>query len=287
MLQPHRTKHRAMIEGLRRSLLLVLLGMNSLLVAPLAIAAELTLDVGSPMTLTTQELLARPDVATIHIPSDVSYRRAMTYQAVPLRSLLGMERIPFDGDLQIVATDGFVTNLPFALLNASGPGAVPWLAIEPLNQPWPKTPNGVATGPFYLVWLNPAASGIMSEQWPFQVAAIRKVAAHTARWPQLAVGDDVPTSSPIRRGQLVFATQCMVCHRMSGAGDATVGPDLNIPRNPTEYFQPWALKAFIRNPQSLRSWPEMRMPGFEPESVSDTDLDAIIAYLAYMAGQRR
>ena len=287
MLQPHRTKHRAMIEGLRRSLLLVLLGMNSLLVAPLAIAAELTLDVGSPMTLTTQELLARPDVATIHIPSDVSYRRAMTYQAVPLRSLLGMERIPFDGDLQIVATDGFVTNLPFALLNASGPGAVPWLAIEPLNQPWPKTPNGVATGPFYLVWLNPAASGIMSEQWPFQVAAIRKVAAHTARWPQLAVGDDVPTSSPIRSGQLVFATQCMVCHRMSGAGDATVGPDLNIPRNPTEYFQPWALKAFIRNPQSLRSWPEMRMPGFEQEAVSDTDLDAIIAYLAYIAGQRR
>ena len=104
MLQPHRTKHRAMIEGLRRSLLLVLLGMNSLLVAPLAIAAELTLDVGSPMTLTTQELLARPDVATIHIPSDVSYRRAMTYQAVRLRSLLGMERIPFDGDLQIASS---------------------------------------------------------------------------------------------------------------------------------------------------------------------------------------
>jgi cytochrome c1 len=65
-----------------------------------------------------------------------------------------------------------------------------------------------------------------------------------------------------------------------------MGPDLNLPHNPTEYFQPWALKAFIRNPGSIRDWPERKMQGFQKSSLSDSDLDAIIAYLTYMAGRR-
>ena len=102
----------------------------------------------------------------------------------------------------------------------------------------------------------------------------------------LAVGKDLPADSPARTGQVLFAKQCMVCHRLGGAGDAKMGPDLNSPHNPTEYFQPWALKAFIRNPGSIRDWPERKMQGFQKASLSDSDLDAIIAYLTYMAGRR-
>src|SRR5580698_2383649 len=256
-----------------------------------AVAASLLVDTGkpaSPATLTTETLLAMPDVATVQVPDDVVYHRTMTYRAVPLRSLPGVRSLPADAELQITATDGFVTNLPAALVrDEKGHGATPWLAIEPHDTPWPRTAKGTDIGPFYLVWINPGASGVMSEQWPYQINAIRVVASSAAKWPQLAVEDTVPVNSPIRRGQTLFATQCMVCHRMNGAGDAAVGPDLNRPHNPTEYFQPWALRAYIRDPKSIRAWSGMKMPGFDKAMLSDPDLDAIIAYLSYMAHRRK
>jgi mono/diheme cytochrome c family protein len=253
-----------------------------------AMAAALLIDMGTPATLTTEAMLAMSGAATIQVPDDVTFHRTMTYRAVPLRSLPGLRTLPADADLQISAPDGFVTNLPAALVrDDSGHGATPWLAIEPHDKPWPRTSKGTDIGPFYLVWINPGASGVMSEQWPYQINAIRAVASRTAKWPQLAVDDSVPANSPIRRGQALFATQCMVCHRINGAGDASVGPDLNRPHNPTEYFQAWALRAYIRDPKSIREWPGMKMPGFDKGSLSDPDLDAIIAYLGYMRHRRK
>jgi mono/diheme cytochrome c family protein len=273
---------------INRQWMSILALIGALLLARSAMAADLMLNVGRERTWTTEELLARPDAATIEVPGDVSYQRTMTYRAVPLRALLGDERgQPGDEDLQITGKDGFVAHIPAALVfNRNAQGAVPWLAIEPPGKPWPKTPSGMEAGPFYVVWVNPAASSVLQEQWPFEVASIRLVQAHALRWPQLVVGNDVPPDSPVRHGQTLFATQCMVCHRMNGAGDSLLGPDLNVPHNPTDYFQPWALKAYIRNPASIRSWPEMKMPGFEPAAMSDAELDAVIAYLKYMSKQR-
>jgi mono/diheme cytochrome c family protein len=252
------------------------------------VAADLAIEVGSPRTLASEALLARPDAATIDVPADVSFGRAMRDRAVPLRALLGVAELPAGSDLQLTATDGFVTNLPGSLVFPPDPGkgAVPWLAIEPPGEPWPPTPAGSSAGPFYLVWLDPAASGVRSEQWSYAVDAIRVVAGAAVRWPELAVGDEVPADSPIRHGMEVMAVQCLVCHRLDGAGDATVGPDLGRPHGPTEYLQPWALRQLIRDPSSVRAWPDMRMPGFPPDNISDADLDAAIAYLGYMAGRK-
>ncbi|WP_413990457.1 c-type cytochrome [Labrys okinawensis] len=263
-----------------------LLVLDILSAATSGLAADLVVDMGTRTVLSSEELLRRPDAVTIQVPADVSYGRTMTYRAVPLRALLGAGGLPADQDVQITATDGFVTDLPTSLIHAPGDGgAVPWLAIEPADSPWPPTPGGKATGPFYLVWLDPSASGVTSEQWPFAVETLRFVPTWASKWPALAVGNDVPAASPIRTGEAVFARQCMVCHQLGGSGDAKVGPDLNSPRNPTEYFQPWALRAYIRAPASLRTWPDMKMTGFDRQALSDTDLDAIIAYLTYKAAQ--
>ena len=51
--------------------------------------------------------------------------------------------------------------------------------------------------------------------------------------------------------------------------------------NPVEYFQPAALKKLLRNPSSVRTWPEQKMPAFDEASLSDADIDAIVAWLAY------
>jgi hypothetical protein len=39
---------------------------------------------GEAKRITAAELLARPDAASLTVPDDVSYHRAMTYRAVPL-----------------------------------------------------------------------------------------------------------------------------------------------------------------------------------------------------------
>lgn len=259
-----------------------------LLACASSMAATLAINVGGERSLTTEQLLARPDVATISVPNDVTFHRTMTYRAVPLRALLGIAQLPADKELQITATDGFVTHLSAKLLSGDGrKRAEPWLAIEAPDEPWPQAPGNGDIGPFYLVWIDPAASRVSSEQWPFKVDAIRIAPTLAARFPQIAVDKSVPADSPIRRGQTVFATQCIVCHKMNGAGDASMGPDLNRPHNPTEYFQPWVLKSFIRDPKSIRAWTDMKMPGFDRNAISDRDLDAVIAYLGYMAKRKK
>ena len=83
-----------------------------------------------------------------------------------------------------------------------------------------------------------------------------------------------------------FVAVCMACHRFAGAGEGTQGPDLAQPMNPLDYFQPAALRKLLRDPKSVRDWPEQKMPAFSEESLSDTDIDAIVAWLAYKAGKR-
>ncbi|HTJ94861.1 MAG TPA: cytochrome c [Pararobbsia sp.] len=278
---------------LHRAALLACSFAASLITATSALAASLTIDTranpqaGAPTTLTTEQLLARPDAVTIDVPGDVTYGRTMTYRAVPLRSLPGILSITPDEDLQITGTDGFVTHLPASLvLDKSNTGAVPWLAIEPADKPWPKTRDGQSVGAFYVVWINPAASHVDSEQWPYRVDSIRAVEPFAKQWPQLSVGSEVPANSPVRRGLTIVSSQCMACHKMNGAGQATMGPDLNVPHSPTEYFTPWALRQYIRDPKSLRAWPDMKMPGFASSALSDADLDAVVAYLSYKASKR-
>ncbi|MNY33206.1 hypothetical protein D3C86_1674720 [compost metagenome] len=120
-------------------------------------------------------MLAHPQARHIEIIEDVSYKRSMSYRALPLAALL--DGVQPGDHLQALALDGFAAELPAAaLLNQSGAQA--WLAVEDPLLPWPPlAPGKHSAGPFYLVWQNPAASHIGPEQWPFQVVRIRKLAA--------------------------------------------------------------------------------------------------------------
>jgi mono/diheme cytochrome c family protein len=101
------------------------------------------------------------------------------------------------------------------------------------------------------------------------------------------VDETLPADSPIRAGQALFITQCMVCHTLNGAGSAHVGPDLNIPQNPTRYLTSPALRQLIRNPASVRTWPDMKMQGFDQDALSDREIDLITQYMAHMAGRKK
>lgn len=239
-------------------------------------------------TLSRDALLQRADLTEVRIQRDPTYKRSMSYRALPLARLLHDLPVKPGEVIEVSASDGFVTPIPSDLLFAKdGSASVAYLAIEREDEPWPVIPGKtVSAGPFYVVWIKPEASGVRSEQWPYAVVSFHSAESPLRRWPVLAVDTALPADSPIRAGQSLFITQCMVCHSINGAGNVDVGPDLNIPQNPTDYLTAPALHQLIRNPASVRHWPEMKMQGFEPDALSDQEIDRIIAYLAHMARRK-
>ena len=203
----------------------------------------ITVTVGDQTRIFTRDqLLARPDAATIQVPRDITYRVPMTYRAVPVASLLEGMTLPPNSVIEAIALDGFIAQLPLDLaLNTDESKAVAWLAIEMADQPWPHVPEKDASaGPFYIVWTGAEVGSIRSEQWPFQMAKLVSQPSPAACWPALAVDPGLPPTDPIRAGQALFVVQCLTCHKLNGAGAADVGPDLNLPQNPTEYLTPQA-----------------------------------------------
>lgn len=248
-------------------------------------AGELTVDLGdSSQTWQTRELLDHPLAQMVQVDNDVTYKRAMRYRAVPLKALL--EGVQPEDHLQARASDGFAAEMAAQPLLATQ-GARAWLAIEDPATPWPPIARGKpSAGPFYLVWTDPQAGPISPEQWPFQLASIRRLPPLDSRFPALRPAPGLADDDPITRGYALFQQNCLACHRLNGAGDARMGPDLNLPFNPTEYFVAGTLERYIRNPQSLRQWPEAKMPGFSAETLSDDDLTALISYIRHMAGRK-
>jgi mono/diheme cytochrome c family protein len=238
---------------------------------------------GRTTTYAPASLLGMPAATSVTLPNDVAYKREMSFRAVPASSLLG--GVAPDDTLRFVASDGFVATLPAALLLAKS-GAVAYLAIEPVDAPWPplKPEGGASAGSFYLVWVNPERARITPEQWPYQVARIEAVAPLAKRYPMLTPA--VSAHETVRRGYAVFEKNCSVCHTLNLGGDATVGPDLNVPYNPTEYMRVDALRRLIRDPQSLRRWPAAKMPAFETQLLSDRDLTDLLAYLRHMGDRK-
>ncbi|HVJ55030.1 MAG TPA: cytochrome c [Aliidongia sp.] len=230
------------------------------------------------------ELLAMPDTAYVTVQTDV-FDHPTTYRAVPLLSLLGHAAGDQFDTLETRALDGFVSQIPLALIERGAKGgAVAWIAVEDPQHPWPPLPNKtVSAGPFYLVWEHPERSGVSTEQWPFQLASIAFTESPVHRWPQLAVPADLPDASPARHGQEVFLVQCLPCHRLNGGGTGEVGPDLARPMSPTQYLTDAGLRAIIRNTRAVRTWPGQQMDAFDKTALPDADLDAVVAYLHAMA----
>lgn len=256
-----------------------------LILAGPASAAELTIALDhSRTTWQTAELLKHPAAQTVQIVDDVSYKRNMTYRAVPLAVLL--PGLTVQNHVQAVALDGFAAELAAAPLLAQS-GAQAWLAVEDPAQPWPPLANGKpSAGPFYLVWTQPQASGISPEQWPFQISTIKQLKTVAERFPALLPDPALAVDDPINQGFALFQKNCLACHRLNGAGDAQVGPDLNVPYSPTEYFGSDFLKRYIRDPQSLRHWPQAKMPAFAASVLPDAELDLLVEYLKHMAARK-
>jgi len=262
-----------------------------LLLALNVAAAEPVFDVvvgGQTRQFGRDELLRRPDVARVTVANDIAYGKSMSYRAVPVSALLAGLSPPADSVIESVALDGFAAQLPLDILTNTDPAKpIAWLAIEPADMPWPPLPGkAVSAGPFYIVWTGASVATIRSEQWPYQLAKLESQLSPLARWPALDVDPGLSAIDPARGGLALFVTQCLACHTLNGAGASSFGPDLNQPMNPTEYLTLDGLRALIRDPKSVRTWPGLQMPGFAADQMTDSEIDQIIGYLKHMAMRR-
>jgi mono/diheme cytochrome c family protein len=220
---------------------------------------------------TAAQLLNRPDVVMMTATGDI-YHHTVVYRAVPFLALLGNGVDPKFDTVEMEARDGFASQIPLALIKR-GPigGSVAYIAVEDPAHPWPPLPQKSETaGPFYLIW-------------DYQLTRMTFVESPVHRWPQIEVPARTAADAPARHGQDVFVTQCLPCHRLDGGGASDTGPDFGRPMFPTQYLTDAGLRAIIRDPKSVHTWPAQRMIGFSKRSISDADLDALVAYLHTMA----
>nr|WP_262920198.1 cytochrome c [Niabella hibiscisoli] len=78
-------------------------------------------------------------------------------------------------------------------------------------------------------------------------------------------------------GYHLFRKHCFSCHSINKTG-GQVGPEMNWPRNITEYWTDDNIRHYVKEPKSFRY--NAHMPAMR--QVNDLDIDAIIQYLHYM-----
>ncbi len=242
-----------------------------------------------PKSYAASELLKRPDMETVTVKHDPAYGgREMRYQAIGAAALFAETKLRDDEVVQFRCLDGFVASISKERIMRTGPGqSLAYIAIEDPNKKWPDLPlkpSAGSAGPFYLVWLKPELSGILQEEWPYQIAAFEVKGRLQDLYPQLFPRHQ--EDAKVARGLKLFQQTCFACHTMNHEGPSQVGPDLNLPLNPTEYLKESVLPRYIRDPKSIRSWEGSKMPGFGPETVSDEDIVNIVAYLKEMAFEK-
>jgi mono/diheme cytochrome c family protein len=273
---------RRCIEQLRR-----IAGLAAGFVALTATATEPSLTViasGRTAIYTSAGLLSLPTATSVTVSADPAYRSGMTYRAVPIGVLLAGSST--EDTVRFLAGGRVVAMMPAATLLAQASGA--YLAVEPADAPWPPLKSGepATAGPFHLVWARADASAVAPELWPAQITRIEELQPLANRFPMILPAPSVAANHPIRAGFAAFQKHCMSCHTLNSGGDSSIGPDLNIPYNPTEYMRPEALRRLIRDPQSLRRWPGSRMPAFDAKTLPDRDMAELLAYLRHMADRK-
>lgn len=221
--------------------------------------------VASGRTLSAAELLRDPAVRHADL-SGGALGLGRDVAVVPLADLVnGAEA----AGLSFRAADAFVAGIGAdAFAAARRAGAEPWIAIE--TDPWPRRRNGDDRGPFALVWLGQGAAGVPRERWVDSLVAITPLDG-----PALPPG----RTAQGREGRAAFAADCAPCHRLLGAGEGMLGPDLGQPVNATRYLTFDGFRRIVRDPRAVRNWPGQRMEGFAAGVLPDAQVAAIWAYL--------
>jgi mono/diheme cytochrome c family protein len=201
---------------------------------------------------------------------------------VPARSLAGWQ-------LVFECADGYRAKLPLdsAFDDAGTLAFADESAAVSGWQPLKQGKQWLTPDPFYLVWAEDAGK---SRPWPYAILRLVVEPSAPAR-SGAAAGASAGASGPagssasgdaVERGRGIFAAECSKCHSINLHG-GTLGPELNVPKNVTEYWQDGQIERFIANPASFRAG--SKMPAFERQLGPDGIAD-VVRYLKAMREQK-
>jgi len=249
-----------------------------------ALAAEPVLTTAHPGNTKTWTLAQLQQLAAVQQVSldDPSYQQRKTYRGMDFHQLLaktGFPQLHADDTLVLTASDGYAPTLSVQLLQQQrallvfAEAGQADFSFTPLQQ----GKGMLSPAPFYLVWPD-AGNTAAQYPWPYQLVKIELI-RFADRYNQVIPA--ATASAQAQQGFALFKQNCLKCHSINLQG-GVLGPELNAPKNVTEYWQLHDLKAFIRNPASYRY--QSKMPAFS--HLSDSDIDAVLVYLTQMKQQK-
>ena len=212
---------------------------------------------------------------------DPYYEKEKKFRAVELVTVLerafGSTGLDLSKQEYILrASDGYTVPMSGELVYSGRP----LIAFADREVPdWePIGPQQANPAPFYLVWSREDQRNLESHPRPWQLAEV-EIAPFETVFPK-TVPKGLDAGDPAMKGFAIYKEQCVRCHAINQQG-GRVGPELNVPRNITEYRPEEQIRAYIKNPMTFRYG---NMPAFA--HLSDEDLDGIMAYLNVMKGQK-
>ena len=227
------------------------------------------------------ELINHKDAVNVSLEKDPIYPdHNVTYQAIPLTSLFRHISVTGGAIIEFTTEDGY--NAPVdsnKLLNSDKKLPTAYLAIEDPKNKWPVLKKQKrSAGPLLLIWRNAHPGSIDSVKWPYWIKKFEVKGGLKELYPAI-----FPKSKKYKKGFQIFYQNCFSCHTLNKQGAATLGPDLNYPHSPTEYFKEAYLRKLIREPSSLRHWPNSKMGFFSESKLSNKELNALLEYLKHMS----
>lgn len=207
---------------------------------------------------------------------DPYYQRTKRWSALPLGPVL---KLAFpSGDLKaqeftLRARDGYTVPVSGARLLEGGA----YLAFADLDGPWePIGTQHADPSPWYLVWKGETQGDLSTHPRPWALDSIA-IEPFEAVFPLVVPRSKEPK---VQEGFSLFRQHCVKCHAINQQG-GRVGPELNVPKNVTEYRDEAFLRAWIRNPFAYRV--SVMPPSGQ---LSEDELSALLAYLAAMKDQK-
>ena len=215
--------------------------------------------------------------------NDPVYGKSKHYEGFWLEDVLKLACLGLDGENVLVFTslDGYQARLSHLRL----PDAKPLLAVRDLDYPmgWEVITHGkekLTPGPYYLVWQTPAGSKEPGLPWPYQINRLEVRNAAESQRQLLPQGAEARPD--VLRGFSLFMKSCISCHSVNLEG-GVLGPELNVPKNITEYRDWSYLIEFIKDPSSFRA--KSKMPAFNT-SLSTENIEDVLNYFKWMRAHK-
>lgn len=230
---------------------------------------------GAEKSIRLSELKNRFGNTTVEV-DDYYLHRKIRYRAISLPALLralSAEAGQFD-EFVFRCADGYLAHVSRPDFEAGKLNAFFLAYGEEEDRFSSKIMQGkaeISPEPFYAVATDKESFRTLS--WPYEIVAI-ELLDFKKTFPALFVsGMDKNASA----GFQLFREECLKCHSLNLQG-GDIGPELNVPRNITEYRNEAFLRSFIRNASAYRA--KSKMQSFA--HLSDTMIGNVVAYLKVM-----